>query len=80
MLLSRFDPPMVGQVAATKVARWPPGLHKAASGASAASGQTQIPWTNVDQNHVYFFQALHRKCGKKYLTQTKGVLDSIIST
>ena len=71
---------MVGQVAATKVARWPPGLHKVASGASAASGQTQISWTNFDQNHVYFVQALHGKCGKRYLTQIKGVLDSIFST
>ena len=30
-----------------------PGLHKVDSGASAASGQTQISWTNFDQNHVY---------------------------
>ena len=30
------------------------GLQKVASGASAASGQTQISWTNVDQNHLYF--------------------------
>ena len=56
------------------------GLQKVASGASAASGQTQISWTNFDQNHVYFVQALHGKCGKRYLTQTKGVLDSIFST
>ena len=51
-----------------------------ASGASSASGQTQISWTNFDQNHVYFVQALHGNCGKRYLTQTKGVLDSIFST
>ena len=57
-----------------------PGIQKVASGASAASGQTQISWTNFDQNHVYFVQALHRNCGKMYLTQTKGVLDSIFST
>ena len=56
------------------------GLQKVASGASAASGQTQISWTNFDQNHVYFVQALHGNCGKRYLTQTKGVLDSIFST
>ena len=30
------------------------GLHKVASGATAASRQTQISWTNFDQNHVYF--------------------------
>ena len=30
------------------------GLQKVDSGASAASGQTQISWTNVYQNHVYF--------------------------
>ena len=43
---------------------YPPGLQKVASAASAASGQTQISWTNFDQNHVYFVQALHGKCGK----------------
>ena len=59
---------------------FPAGLQKFASSTSAASGQTQISWTNFDQNHVYFVQALHGKCGKRYLTQTKGVLDSIFST
>ena len=53
-----------------------PGLHKVASGASAASGQTQILWTNVDQNHVYFVQALYGKFMKRYLTQTNIVYDS----
>ena len=48
-----------------------PGLHKVDSGASAASGQTQISWTSFDKNHVYFVQALHGKCTKMYLTQTK---------
>ena len=53
----------------------PPGLHKVGSGASAASGQTQISWTNLNQNHVYFVQALYGKCTKRYLTQTKIVYD-----
>ena len=48
------------------------GLHKVDSGASAASGQTQISWTNVDQIHV---QALYGKCMKRYLTQIKIVHD-----
>ena len=56
-----------------------PGLQKVASGASTASRQTQILWTNFYQNHVYFVQAQHGNCGKRYLTQTKGVLDSIFS-
>ena len=30
------------------------GLHKVASGASAACGQTQISWTNYDQIYVQF--------------------------
>ena len=59
---------------------WNSPQQKVASGASAASGQTQISWTNFDQTHVYFVQALHGKCGKRYLTQAKGVLDSIVST
>ena len=53
----------------------PPGLHKVDSGASATSGQTQISWKNFDQNHIYFVQALHGKCIKMYLTQTKIVHD-----
>ena len=52
-----------------------PGLHKVASGASAACGQTHISWTNYDQNHVYFVQVLHGKCTKRYLTQTKILYD-----
>ena len=30
-------------------------LRQVASGASAACGQTQISWTNVEQNHKYFY-------------------------
>ena len=56
------------------------GLQKVASGASAASGHTQISWPNLAQNHVYFVQALCGNCGKRYLSQTKGVLDNIFST
>ena len=54
--------------------RLPAGLHKVASSASAASGQTQISWTNADQNQVHFVQALYGKCTKRYLTQTKIVM------
>ena len=50
-----------------------PGLQKVASSASVARGQTQISWTNFDQNHVYLVQALLGKCGKRYLTQTKYI-------
>ena len=49
-----------------------PGLHKVDSGASAASGQTQISWTNFAQNYVYFVQE-NGKYMKSYLTQTKIV-------
>ena len=48
---------------------WQSGLQK------VASGQTQISWTNFDQNHIYFVQALHGKCSKRYLTQTEIVHD-----
>ena len=51
------------------------GLHKVASGASAACGQTQISWTNCDQNNIYFDQVLHGKCTKRYLTQTTKIYD-----
>ena len=57
------------------------GLQKVtsgASGASAASGQTQISWTNFDKNHVYFVQALHGKCGKRYLTQIRVFLTAFL--
>ena len=57
------------------LAGWVPGLHKVDSGASAASGQTQISWTNVDQDYAYFVQALYGKCTKRYLTQTKIAYD-----
>ena len=69
---------VVGSRQVVDTGRFPAGLQKVASGASAASGQTQILWTNFDQNYVYFVQALHGKCGKRYLTQIKGVLDSIL--
>ena len=66
---------VVGSRQVVDTGRFPAGLQKVASGASAASGQTQISWTNFDQNHVYFGQALHGKCTKRYLTKTKIVHD-----
>ena len=33
------------------------------------ASQSQISWTNVDQNHVYFVQVLYGKCTKRYLTK-----------
>ena len=40
------------------------GLQKVASGASAASGQTQISWTNYVQNNVYFVQVMPKMSEK----------------